>query len=151
MTLVYEVPTHLNVEDQLLFGLSARQLVRLLAAGSMAYGVWDQATIVPDLVRGTLAGALSLFGLALAVVQPGGRPLDQWLVAVVLYVFVPHRFTWRLEPRLDMADDRTTGWADLVPLPGWVAAPAHGDNDAQWASSPERTQRPLRRSGERPS
>ncbi len=42
MPRVYELPTHLGVEDQLVAGLTARQLLRLVIGASLAYGVWDQ-------------------------------------------------------------------------------------------------------------
>jgi hypothetical protein len=46
MPRIYEVPTHLNVEDTLLLGLTPRQLVRLAAFTSLAYGLWDQVTSI---------------------------------------------------------------------------------------------------------
>ena len=48
MPRVYELPTHLQVEDQLIAGLTARQLLRLVIGGSLAYGVWDQAAWLPN-------------------------------------------------------------------------------------------------------
>jgi hypothetical protein len=129
MTLVYEVPTHLNVEDQLLFGLSARQLVRVMAAGSIAYGLWDQATLLPDSVRAVFAGFVAVFGLAVAVLEPGGRPLDQWILAATLYLLLPHRFGWRPDPQVDLADETTNDWEDLVPLPGWIGVSATDEDD----------------------
>ena len=43
MPRVYELPTHLQVEDVPLVGLTARQLLRLMVGASLAYGFWDQA------------------------------------------------------------------------------------------------------------
>ena len=51
MPRVYELPTHLQVEDQLVAGLTARQLLRLMLGASLAYSVWDQADWLPDEVR----------------------------------------------------------------------------------------------------
>jgi hypothetical protein len=73
--IVYEVPTHLNVEDTIVFGLGAHQLVRLAAAGSLAYLVWDQATMLPAEARLVVAGLLVAAGLLCALLQPGGRPV----------------------------------------------------------------------------
>jgi hypothetical protein len=42
MPRVYELPTHLDVQDTLLFGLTARQLVRLAVGASVAYAIWNQ-------------------------------------------------------------------------------------------------------------
>ena len=43
MPRVYELPTHLQVEDALIAGLTTRQLLRLVIGGTLAYGLWDQA------------------------------------------------------------------------------------------------------------
>ena len=37
----HEIPTHLNVEDRAVYGLSVRQLTYLVAGCSGAYGVWS--------------------------------------------------------------------------------------------------------------
>jgi hypothetical protein len=49
------VPNHLNVQDTLFLGLTARQVATLMAFTSPAYGIWDQLTVAPLPVRGTLA------------------------------------------------------------------------------------------------
>ena len=72
MPRIYEVPTHLNVEDTLLLGLTPRQLVRLAAFTSLAYGLWDQVTVIPPVARVLAAGLLALIGALVALVQPGG-------------------------------------------------------------------------------
>src|SRR3981081_4260671 len=95
MPRVYELPTHLQVEDVLIAGLTARQLVRLMVGASLSYGLWDQAIWLPQELRFSLAAAISVAGLVAALVQPGGRPLDQWLLAGVLFLALPRRLVWR--------------------------------------------------------
>ena len=51
MPRVYELPTHLQVEDVFIAGLTARQLVRLMVGASLAYGLWDQTATLPMFVR----------------------------------------------------------------------------------------------------
>src|SRR4051794_19152180 len=94
MPRVYEVPTHLDVQDALIFGLTARQLVRLAVGASIAYAFWDQAAALPGLMRFALTAAAALAGLLFAVCQPGARPLDQWLLAAVLFYILPRRQLW---------------------------------------------------------
>jgi hypothetical protein len=121
MPRIYEVPTHLNVEDTLLLGLTPRQLVRLAAFTSLAYGLWDQVTVIPPVPRVLAAGLLALIGALVALVQPGGRPLDQWVFAGLAYALAPHCFTWR-RPDPEAAAWRLvdgTGWVDLSPALGW--------------------------------
>jgi hypothetical protein len=91
MPIVYEVPTHLNVSDTIVFGLDAHQLVRLAAEGSLGYLVWDQANVLTPEVRATVACLFVAAGLACARLQPGGRPLERWVVAQ--YLAFPRQFT----------------------------------------------------------
>lgn len=124
MPRIYEVPTHLNVEDTLLLGLTPRQLVRLAAFTSLAYGLWDQVTVIPPVPRVLAAGLLALIGALVALVQPGGRPLDQWAFAGLAYALAPRCFTWR-RPDPEAAAWRLvdgTGWVDLSPSLGWGEA-----------------------------
>jgi PrgI family protein len=74
----HEVPNHLNVQDTLFLGLTARQVATFMAFASRAYGLWDQLTVAPLPVRGTLAGLVVLAGIAFTLLRPDGRPLDQW-------------------------------------------------------------------------
>src|SRR5438128_7914181 len=124
MPIVYEVPTHLNVSDTIVFGLGAHQVVRLAAGGSLAYVVWDQANALSPELRAAIAGLLVVAGLACALLQPGGRPLDRWALAGVLYVATPRRSAWRCEasaPREGARDG--SEWADSVPELNWGEAP----------------------------
>jgi hypothetical protein len=85
----HEVPNHLNVQDTLFLGLTARQVATFMAFASPAYGIWDQLTIAPVPVRGTLAGLLVLAGIGFTLIQPGGRPLDEWAFALFAYFVTP--------------------------------------------------------------
>jgi len=66
MPRVYELPTHLGVEDQLIAGLTARQLLRLVIGASLAYGVWDQVPWLPEEVRLAVAIVLAIIGVLFA-------------------------------------------------------------------------------------
>ena len=120
MPIVYEVPTHLNVSDTIVFGLRAHQLVRLAAGGSLAYLVWDQASALAPELRATIAGLLVAGGVACALLQPGGRPLDRWALAAVLYLATPRHFAWRHAPsahQVSVGDG--SDWAESVPELNW--------------------------------
>jgi PrgI family protein len=98
MPRVYELPTHLQVEDVLIAGLTARQLVRLMVGASLTYGLWDQTAAIPMLVRLSATVVLAVAGLLLALIRPAGRPLDQWLLAALLFAVSPHKQLWRRTP-----------------------------------------------------
>jgi hypothetical protein len=137
MPRVYELPTHLEVEDTLIAGLTARQLVRLMLGASLAYGLWDQVGWLPDEVRLPLAIVLAILGVLVALVQPAGRPLDQWLLAGLLFVALPRRLVWRpgaLDLRQPQRDQ--SAWAELSLQPAWVDADVQ--QDVESTRGPER-------------
>ena len=126
MPRIYELPTHLQVEDVLIAGLTARQLLRLMIGASVSYGLWDQAVWLPQEVRLALAVVLAVIGMLFALLQPGGRPLDQWLLAGVLFIALPRRLVWR--PGFTLLRQPThqqSGWAELALHPGWVSLDEH--------------------------
>jgi len=124
MPRVYELPTHLEVEDRLIAGLTARQLLRLVIGASLAYGVWDQLPWLPQEARLAVASVLAITGLMFALLQPGGRPLDQWLLAGLLFVLLPRRLGWR--PGSALVRESSCGrdaWAELELHPDWLDLP----------------------------
>jgi PrgI family protein len=130
MPRVHELPTHLQVEDVLLAGLTARQLLRLMIGASLAYGLWDQAISLPIPIRAVLAAVLAAAGLLVALFQPGGRPLDQWVLAALLFALLPRRLVWRpSEPDIRKSSRPQSGWAELAPRPEWVGIEPCGDPD----------------------
>src|SRR5438067_427401 len=112
----HEIPTHLNVEDKLLFGLTARQFLYVLSGASAAYGIWEQLIAAPQPLRVALAALCLLVAAAVALVRPYGRPLEEWLVAGLIFFGRPRSATWRTrEPEL--ADWRPAhgSWQALAP------------------------------------
>ena len=117
----HEVPTHLDVEDKVLFGLSVRQFLYLLVGSSATYATWEQLALTSPGLRLAAAGACVVLTLAFALVRPAGRALEDWLVAALFYAATPHRNTWRpAEP--DVADWRPerASWHALEPSPVWA-------------------------------
>ena len=121
MPRTHEVPNHLNVQDTLFLGLTARQVATFMAFASPAYGIWDQLTVAPLPVRGALAALVVLVGIGFTLIQPDGRPLDEWAFAVFAYAVTPRRLRW-CRPDADPSDWRlagSSGWVDLAPQLGW--------------------------------
>jgi hypothetical protein len=124
----HEIPTHLDVEDKLLFGLTARQFLYLVVGCSVAYGVWQQPTEMATVARAALTTACLLLAGLVALVRPLGRPLEEWIVAALFYMASPRQATWR--PREPLVSDwRPSGstWQELAPSLVW--AEDHAEDD----------------------
>jgi hypothetical protein len=70
MSHTHEVPNHLNVEDTLFLGLTSRQVATFIAFASPAYGLHDQLTVAPMVVRGALAALILTIGIAFTFIHP---------------------------------------------------------------------------------
>src|SRR5260370_30545690 len=128
MTLTHhEVPTHLDVEDKVLEGMTVRQFLYLLVGSSASYAFWDQTAVAGDGLRMAGAGLCIGTSLAFALVRPAGRALEEWLVAGLVFAASPRRATW--QPVEPLATDwRPAGarWEELTPS----LASAHREADA---------------------
>jgi hypothetical protein len=123
----HEVPTHLNVEDKVLFGLTVRQFLYMLVGSSVAYTIWEQSAALGDGARMCLGALCVMVTLAFALLRPAGRPLEEWLAAALVYAAAPRRSVWQLEePRTSDWRPAAGGWQDLAPSPSWV------EDDGQW-------------------
>lgn len=101
-----ELPTHLEVEDRILFGLTLRQGIIALVGLSIGYMAFAQSGQLPWpttsegghpplALRIVVASIPPLLALAVAVIQPMGRPLEEWVFALVRYVSLPKHCVWR--------------------------------------------------------
>jgi hypothetical protein len=121
MPRVYELPTHLEVEDQLIAGLTARQLLRLLVFASLAFAAWDQLRPLPDEGRIAMAAVLAGTGVVIALVRPADRSLDQWFLAWLLFVATPRYRVWRSISPVRVEQQQTqANWAELEVDPDWL-------------------------------
>ena len=121
MVMHHEVPTHLNVEDKVLFGLSVRQFLYVLVGSSASYTLWDQSSSLALGLRVAVVLVSVCVTLAFALLRPGDRLLEEWLAAALLYAASPRTCTWQpAEP--DALDWHPTGagWQELVPSLSWA-------------------------------
>jgi hypothetical protein len=119
----HEIPTHLNVEDRAFLGLSVRQVMHLTVGAATAYAIWNQWLWAPPALRFGVAGLCLLVAIALALVRPGGRALEEWAFVAFHHAATPKRATWRTrEPRIDEWRARGAEWAELQPRVAWREA-----------------------------
>src|SRR6516162_11687349 len=84
MQATYKVPTHMNLPDKVVFGLTARQLLLLLIGCSLGYNLWLHLGVLEALalpgqaIRLALALVPSALAAALALISVAARPLEVW-------------------------------------------------------------------------
>lgn len=121
LTVHHEVPTHLDVEDRVLFGLTARQFLYVLVGSSATYALWDRTAACTDMLRVGLVAMCIAVTLAFALLRPAGRALEEWLAAGLVYAASARRSTW--QPRRPMAEEwrpAGAGWQELTPSLSWA-------------------------------
>lgn len=111
----HELPTHLQVEDRLIAGLTVRQTLLLSAGLSVSYSLWRhlaglQLSIQTALAPAHMTGLIALVALAVrlalaalpagafalvALARPADRPLEEWGVITLRYLTLPKTLIWR--------------------------------------------------------
>jgi hypothetical protein len=116
-----EVPTHLDVEDKVVLGLTVRQFLYLLVGSSATYTLWDQSGSMMSVLRVGLAVVCAGLTLAFALLRPADRPLEEWLVAALVYAASAKRSTWQpFEPDPTHWRPAGDGWQELAPSLSWA-------------------------------
>lgn len=111
--LIHQVPTHLDVEDHVLLGLTGKQVMRLVAGGSLAYALWDGNADAAFALRAGLTALCLLATLAFALIRPSRRPLEAWVFVAVRYASLPKQTVWRSVPPARSQGSHPGGeWAD---------------------------------------
>jgi len=116
----HEVPTHLNVEDKVLLGLSVRQFLYVLVGSSVCYSLWEQSAGLGDVLRVPMVLVGVGTTLAFALLRPADRALEEWLAAALVFAATQKQATWiPIEP--DPVDWRLAGasWQELAPSLVW--------------------------------
>ncbi len=117
----HEVPTHLNVEDKVMFGLTVRQFLYMLVGSSASYTLWEQSATLGIAVQVAVAALCASVTLAFALLRPADRPLEEWLAAGLTYAATARKTTWR-SANPELRDWRPAGdaWQELAPALVWA-------------------------------
>lgn len=119
----HEIPTHLNVEDKAILGLTVRQLTVLTVGLSSGYALWSGWPELAVGVRAGLALTCVLLAAALALLRPRGRGLEEWAFVALHYLATPKSSTWRpREPDPATWRPARAAWEELDPRLAWGPA-----------------------------
>lgn len=100
----HEIPTHLEVQDKLVFGLTARQALAIGLGLCLGYVIYQQTHIrllgygpwaVPLVMRISSGIFGAGLGVLVAFVRPLNRPLETWVLVYVRYATMPKCTRWR--------------------------------------------------------
>lgn len=119
----HEIPTHLNVEDKAVWGMSIPQVMNLTAGCAGTYSLWNQWPWMPLWAKAALAALSLLLTLAFTFVRPFGRRLDEWALVLLRYLATPKVGRWAT--REQSADEQPVSgeWRELKPALAWEPAP----------------------------
>ncbi len=95
----HKIPLHLEVEDHIMAGLTARQLLLIGAGLAVGYLIWSNLSALTRSSAGlVLASLLCLLpvmaGLAVAFFRSGSRGLEEWAVVGLIYLAQPKHYLW---------------------------------------------------------
>lgn len=132
----HEIPTHLDVQDKVLLGLTARQAMHLLIGLAAAAFVWTHLSsgdVLPLAARLAAAACWLCAAVVAALVRPHGRGVEEWAVVVLRYLATPRCAVWRPAPcpappgtpdgDADAAAAGSPDWLDYSPAAGAARSP----------------------------
>ncbi len=112
----HEIPTHLEVADKLVFGLTARQAIIIGIGLCLGYVCVQQTQLtlpalgnwnLPLILRIGCGLLPALGGVVIAWVRPLDRPLEIWVLVWLRYQTLPKIWLWRQpRPRTDLAHEQ---------------------------------------------
>jgi hypothetical protein len=99
----HKIPIHLEVEDHLIAGLSARQLLLIGAGLALGYLVWSNllalnATPWGWLLSLGIALLPALLGTVAAFFRPASRGLEEWAMVGCVSLAQPKQYVWAALP-----------------------------------------------------
>jgi hypothetical protein len=99
----HKIPIHLEVEDHLIAGLSARQLLLIGAGLALGYLVWSALALLHTGLWGLLLSALlsllpGAVGAVAAFFRPASRGLEEWAMVGMVYLAQPKQYLWAALP-----------------------------------------------------
>jgi hypothetical protein len=109
----HKIPLHLDVEDHILAGLSARQLLLMGAGLALGYLAWSSLSFLTATHWGMVMALLfsllpALLGVVAAFFRPASRGLEEWTLVGLLFLAQPARLLWAELPEEAANDTEQT-------------------------------------------
>ncbi len=117
----HEIPTHLNVEDKAIWGMSITQVMNMIAGCAGTYQAWNQWPWMPLWARCAIAAISLVMTLAFTFLRPFGRRLDEWALVALRYLATPKVSRWVTREQPADEQPATGEWQELKPAVAWEA------------------------------
>ena len=119
-TVRHEIPTHLDVQDRVILGLSARQTMLLMVGLAATYAAWSHLSVLPYLPTGVSVAAATaclLLTAAAVLVRPHGRGAEDWTFVLLRYAALPKTAAWRRPGDRPGTGSIPADWVDVSAAP----------------------------------
>jgi hypothetical protein len=125
------IPADVDTPDKIVYGLTARQLTILAAAGVLGYGIArGLGALLPQPVLIAILIPLAGAAIVLALVRRDGLSMDTWLLAAARHARSPKRLTPQLSGRCAPAPDWAPAIDARAPTVSALRLPAGAITDA---------------------
>ncbi|EKE16016.1 MAG: hypothetical protein ACD_11C00054G0006 [uncultured bacterium] len=94
--MLFNVPQYIDVEDKIVGPLTAKQLIWMIILGVVILVMWS---VLPKPVFFIVILPVVAFFVALAFYKPYGQPLIKFVIAGVMYLFIPKNYIWKRIPQ----------------------------------------------------
>ncbi len=88
----FKIPQYIDTEDKLIWSISIKQFLYLVACAGVLILLWTQLTYKAFLI---ISAPIALFFLALAFYKINGQPLLKMIAAIFTYYSQPKTYVWK--------------------------------------------------------
>lgn len=90
----FKVPQNIDMEDRIIGKFTLKQFGYLAVGGTIAYIALNKLPAPLNIIIG---GILGIMSFAMAVIKVQDKPLPEFLVGLIIYLFKPRERRWKHE------------------------------------------------------
>ncbi|MDO8471575.1 MAG: PrgI family protein [bacterium] len=90
----FKVPQNIDMEDRIIGKFTLKQFGYLAVGGTIAYIALNK---LPSPLNIIIGGLLGIMAFAMAVIKIQDKPLPEFLVGLIIYLFKPRERRWKHE------------------------------------------------------
>lgn len=94
--MLFNVPQYIDVEDKIVGPLTVKQLAWMIVLGVVVLILWS---VLPKSLFFIIIIPVVAFFVAMAFYKPYGQPLITFIIAGIVYLFIPKNYIWKRMPQ----------------------------------------------------